>query len=229
MKILVVEDDKDVASAVKASLSSGSHAVDISEDGVDGVFMARSYDYDAIILDQNLPKKDGLTVCRDIRSSGKNAPIIFLSVDGEMETKLSAFRNGADDYMTKPFSFDELKARIDAVGRRAPKVKKAVLKVYDVTLDLNDFMVTRAGRRIRLTRKEFHMLQYFMGNPGIILSRAQLMEHIWTADSNPFSNTIEAHIRNLRMKLNAGGLPNLIANLQGRGYIMDTPDNLEKI
>lgn len=229
MKILVVDDDRNVAEAVRSSLVPYSHTVEISSDGADGSFMGRSYDYDAIILDYSMPKKDGLSVCKDIRAAGKNTPILFLSVTDDVETKVAAFEGGADDYMTKPFSFDELRARLDAVTRRSPDVKKSTLSVHDIVADLSIHLVTRAGKRVHLTRKEFHMLEYFMRNIGVIISRAQLMEHIWTADCNPFSNTVEAHIRNLRMKLNAGGKPNLIVNVPGRGYVMDTPKNIARL
>jgi OmpR-family two-component system manganese-sensing response regulator len=223
MKILIVEDDLNMAEVVKESLTAHSHSVDIANDGSDGSFLARSYEYDAIVLDYSLPKKDGLAVCREIRAMGKTTPIVFMSVTDDSETKVAALRGGADDYIVKPFALEELRARIDAVTRRAPTVKKNVLSIADVKLDSAKHEATRADRLIELTRKEFHMLEYFMQNPGNILSRAQLMEHIWTADGNPFSNTVEAHIRNLRKKLNEGGLPNLIVNVPGRGYMIKEP------
>jgi DNA-binding response OmpR family regulator len=229
MKVLIVEDDRNMAQVVKESLTARSHTVDISADGSDGSFLARSYDYDTIVLDYNLPKKDGLSVCREIRAAGKSTPIVFMSVTDEPETKVAALRQGADDYITKPFALEELLARIDAVSRRSPHIKQAVMQIGDLYMDPDMHMTTRAGRSIHLTRKEFNMLEFFMQHKGTILSRAQLMEHIWTADGNPFSNTVEAHIRNLRKKLNEGGATNLILNIPGRGYILDTPENLAKI
>ena len=229
MKILIVEDDKNMAQVVKESLTAHSHAVDVAADGADGSFLARSYVYDAIVLDYNLPKKDGLAVCREIRAAGKSTPIVFMSVNDEPTTKIAALRQGADDYITKPFALDELRARIDAVSRRSPQIKQAAMRVGDVFLDSAAHRATRADAPIHLTRKEFHMLAFFMQNAGTIISRAQLMEHIWTADGNPFSNTIEAHIRNLRKKLNVGEAPNLIINVPGRGYILDTPENLSRL
>ncbi|MDE2037864.1 MAG: response regulator transcription factor [Patescibacteria group bacterium] len=228
MKVLVIDDDRATAETIRISLASYSHTVEISTDGSDGSFMARSYEYDAIVLDQALPRKDGLTVCKEIRSAGRATPILFLSVDGDTETKVAAFKNGADDYVTKPFSLEELRARLGAVSRRAPEIKKSELSLHDISLDPNTHTVLRGGAMVRLTRKEFNMLEYFMRHPGIVISRAQLMEHIWTADSNPFSNTIEAHLRNLRKKLNAGGAINLIVNMPGRGYIMDAPEALAR-
>jgi len=229
MKFLIVEDDLNTATIVKDSLMAYSHTVEISGNGTDALFLAKSYDYDAILLDNSLPGKDGLSICREIRSSGKTTPILFMSVDGETDTKLQAFRNGADDYMTKPFALEEMRARIDAVTRRTAVVNQSALSILDLSVDLNDHTVVRASRTIHLTRKEFHMLEYFMRHTGKILSRAQLMEHVWTADGNPFSNTVEAHISNLRNKLNAGRKPNLIANVPGQGYVLDTPERLAKI
>jgi len=229
MKVLIVEDDANTAKVVKDSLAAYSHTVEISDNGSDGLFMAKSYDYDAILLDNSLPGKDGLSVCREIRAAGKNTPIIFMSVDGETDTKLQAFKNGADDYITKPFALDEVRARLDAVTRRTATVKEAALSIADLSIDLNDHTVSRDSRPIHLTRKEFSMLEYFMRNQGKVLSRAQLMEHVWTADGNPFSNTVEAHISNLRNKLNASNKGNLIANIPGQGYVLDTPDKIIRI
>lgn len=229
MKILIIEDDKNLAETIKESLTACSHTVDVSPDGSDGLFLGKSYDYDAIVLDYSLPKKDGLEVCRDLRAAGKTTPIIFVSVSGDTETKIKALKLGADDYITKPFALDELRARIDAISRRSNKIRSSTLKLADIALDPNTSSVTRAGKPIALTRKEFHMLQYFMENSGIVLSRAQIMEHIWTADGNPFSNTVEAHIRNLRKKLNAHEAPNLISNMPGRGYILDTFEKLREL
>ncbi len=220
MKILIIEDDRTIAKTVKDSLSAHTHTVDVSTDGADGSFLARSYEYDAILLDYNLPKKDGLAVCKEIRAAGKTTPILFMSVAGDTSTKVSALRLGADDYITKPFSLDELLARIDAVSRRSPQIREESLTVGDLSLKPSTHEVSRAGAPIQLTRKEFQMLEYFMKNAGSIISRAQIMEHIWTADGNPFSNTVEAHIRNLRKKLNAGSAPNIIQNIPGRGYML---------
>ena len=229
MKFLIVEDDLNTAAFVKDSLVAYSHTVEISGNGTEALFLAKSYDYDAILLDNSLPGRDGLSVCREIRSAGKTTPILFMSVDGETDTKLKAFKSGADDYITKPFALEEMRARIEAVTRRTAVVNQSVLRIHDLSVDLNDHTVTRGGRAIRLTRKEFHMLEFFMRRVGKILSRAELMERIWTADGNPFSNTVEAHISNLRNKLNAGKKPNLIANVPGQGYVLDTPENLAKI
>jgi len=228
MKILVVEDDPIVAETVRTSLVAENHTVEVVEDGANGAFMAKSYDYDIIILDHSLPKKDGLTVAKEIRAAGKTTPIIFLTADDDVETKVKAFQNGADDYMVKPFSLEELNARLKAINRRPSVVTKSSLHTGDLELDREKHLVHRSGRQIRLTRKEFGLLEYFMLHSGVVLSRTAIMEHVWTADSNPFSNTVEAHIRNLRKKIKSGKRPNMIANVPGRGYILDSPENLKK-
>jgi DNA-binding response OmpR family regulator len=229
MKILIVEDDKDTAEFVRMGLSADSHTVEVADNGVDGSFMAKSFDYDAIVLDYALPRRDGLAVCKDIRAAGRSTPIVFLSATGDASLKVSAFDHGADDYVTKPFSLVELSARIRAVTRRPAVMAKPTLAVEDLTMDLEHFTVWRAGRRVRLTRKEFNLLEYLMRRRGTVLSRAILMEHVWTADSDPFSNTVETHIRNLRKKLNGEDLPNLIANIPGRGYVIDAPEDLKRL
>ena len=228
MKVLVIEDDRQTAEMVKQQLIADAHLVEVAEDGADGSFLARSYEYDAIVLDNSLPKKNGITVCREVRAAGKTTPIVFLTVDDDADTKLKAFSEGADDYMTKPFSLAELQARLRALARRSTAVNQAVICLGDLTFDTNTKTATRAGAAIHLTRKEYALFEYFMQHPGIIISRSILIEHAWTADSDPFSNTIEAHIRNLRKKLNADGRQNMIINLPGRGYVIDTPKNLSK-
>jgi len=226
MKILIIEDDRQVAEAIKLGLSAKSHVVDIATDGVDGSFLGRSYSYDAIVLDYSLPKKDGLSVCREIRAAGRSTPILFLSVIGDVQTKIAAFEQGADDYITKPFSFSELSARLSAVARRPIELKLTLLAVDNLTLHIEKQTVERAGEPIHLTRKEFNLLKYLMIHSGVIMSRSLIMEYVWTAESDPFSNTVEAHIRNIRKKLTIKRRPDLILNLPGRGYVIDTPANL---
>ena len=228
MKILIIEDDPHIAELIRGALVSETHTVEIARDGADGSFLARSFEYDLIILDYALPKKNGIFVCKEVRDSGRTTPIIFLSVTEDVETKVRALEAGADDYMTKPFLFRELNARIMALSRRPSVLSKPILRIHDLVLDTEKHIVLRANQKIRPTKKEFSLLEYLMRNPGKILSRAVIMEHVWTADSNPFSNTIEAHIRNLRKKINFGNHPDLIVNIPGRGYIIDSPANLKR-
>lgn len=221
MKILVIEDDPGVAGFLKDGLSADLHSVDVADNGADGSFLARSYKYDAFILDYSLPRKDGLTLCKEFRTFGITSPIIFLSVNGDTATKVAALESGADDYMTKPFSLEELRARIKSISRRPQIIKENnILKAGDLTLNTHTNIVTRGSKNISVTRKEFCLLEYMLRNKGIILSRGLIMEYVWSADSDPLSNTVEAHIRNLRKKLNTGGKTNLIKNVPGRGYII---------
>jgi DNA-binding response OmpR family regulator len=228
MKILVVEDDRTVANLIKNGIASDSHTVEIAKDGAEGSFLARSYEYDTIVLDYSLPKKDGLTVCEEVRKSGKTTPIIFLSATYDIPVKIAAFTKGADDYMTKPFSIEELKARVKTIARRPVQARKSQLQIDDLILDAEKQIVKRGKKNIRLTRKEFNLLEYMMLNAGTILSRAMLLEHVWTADSDSLSNTVEAHIRNVRKKIAVKGKPELIANIQGRGYIIDRSEKIRK-
>lgn len=229
MKLLIVEDDGKIAELLKNGLNSRDHTVEVANDGADGSFMGRSFEYDAIVLDYSLPKKNGLTVCDEVRTAGRTTPIVFLSSNDDTDLKVKALDHGADDYMTKPFSLNELYARLLALSRRPTAIRDPLLTVGDLALDTNRHIVTRAGRRIRLTRKEFNLLEFLMKNTGLVLSRALLLERVWTSDSNPFSNTVEAHIRNIRKKINAGSRANMIGNIPGRGYVLDTPANLAKL
>ncbi len=220
MKTLVVDDDINLASSVKSNLGAFAHTVEVAHDGADGSFLARTYNYDVIILDYSLPKKDGITVCREIRAIGKNTPIIFLSNTMDTDTKIEAFRAGADDYITKPFSINELKTRIDAISRRAPDIKSEIMQNGQLKLNLGTFEVTHGDTLIPLTKKEFNLLEYLLRHAGSVVTRPEIMEHVWDSDINPFSNTLEAHIRNLRNKLAKAGLTQYVINVPGRGYMI---------
>lgn len=221
MKILIVEDDSNLAQVVKNSLIAKEYTVDIASDGGEGSFLGKMYDYDAILLDYSLPKKDGLSVCKDIRASGRTTPIIFLSMTDAVDTKVAALNHGADDYMVKPFELEELHARLQALHRRpAIKAPEKILVAGDIVMNLDAHTVTRGETPIRLTRKEFDVLEYLIRHKGSVVSRVLIMEHVWTADSDIFSNTVETHMRNIRKKLNISGKPDLITNIIGRGYLM---------
>jgi DNA-binding response OmpR family regulator len=181
MKILVVEDDRDTAEMVRNGLVSGDNTVEVASDGNSGSFLGRSYEYDAIVLDYSLPKKNGLMVCKEVRASGKSTPIIFLSVSDDQQTKIAAFKEGADDYMTKPFFMNELEERLKAVARRPVLCGNTLLSVDDLTLDAERHLVTRSGRSIHMTHKEFSLLEYLMKNIGIILSRSPIPSKLTSA------------------------------------------------
>lgn len=220
MKILIIEDDVDISSFIKDNLTEDTYSVEIAKDGPDGSFLARTNYYDIIIMDYSLPSKDGVLVCEEIRSSGVETPIIFLTVHTDVKKKVKALEKGADDYMTKPFSIEELKARIQALVRRPRKIESPILIVGDLVLDTQKRTVKRGSTSIYLTRKTYDLLEYLMRNKGTVLSRGSIMEYVWNSDGDPFSNTIEAHILNLRKKINIKGKKDILKNIPGRGYIM---------
>jgi DNA-binding response OmpR family regulator len=221
MRILIVEDDPDILASLKTSLEAESFAVDSAADGERGSYMARTNDYDVIILDNGLPKKDGCTVCTDIRAAGKETPIMILSVLADPEEKTRLLNAGADDYVAKPFSFRELTARIRALLRRPHALESDVLECDDLVIDVRKQKVVRGKENVYLTRKEFSLLEYLMRNKGMVVSRGMIMEHVWDAASDPFSNTIEAHILNIRKKVDAVRKRKLIYTIPGRGYKID--------
>ena len=221
MKVLIVEDDPNLAQVIKKSLIAKEYTVDLAVDGSEGSFLGKSYDYDVIMLDYSLPKKNGLDVCKEIRGVGRTTPIIFLSIIDSLEIKVAALNHGADDYLVKPFELEELHARLEALHRR-PQIKppETTLNVGDIVMNLEKRTVTRGGITINLTRKEFGVLEYLIRHQGTMVSRVLIMEHVWTADSDILSNTIETHMRNIRKKLNIAGKPDLISTVTGRGYMI---------
>jgi two-component system copper resistance phosphate regulon response regulator CusR len=218
MRILVIEDEEGIASFLKAGLESEYFAVDIAEDGERGSYLARTNDYDIIILDNMLPKKNGAEVCDDIRKSGKTTPIIMLSARAELGIKVELLNKGADDYVTKPFSLEELLARIRALLRRPAAISSEVLQTDDLTLDTKQHSIKRGEKEIYLTKKEFMLLELLLKKKGSVVSRGTIMEHVWDMNVDPFSNTIESHILNLRKKIAAEGSRDLISTLPGIGY-----------
>lgn len=221
MRALVVDDEKDLREALAENLRTLCFAVDTAADGTEGSYLARTNAYDIILLDNMLPEKSGIAVCTDIRRSGRSVPIIVLSVLSDSWRKVELLNAGADDYLVKPFSFDELSARIRALLRRPIDVMGDVLEIDDLVLDTKQQSVKRAGIGIYLTRKEFMLLEYLMRHPGTVLSRGMIMEHVWDLASDPFSNTIESHIRGLRRKVDMPECRKLIHTLSGRGYKID--------
>lgn len=183
--------------------------------------MARINQYDLILIDINLPKKNGLQVIRELREKQKETYIIVVSAHISVDEKVLAFKYGADDYITKPFSYDELKARIQAILRRPSKMEPDILTLSNLSLDRNKKKAQRGNKVIYLTRKEFALLEYLLLNRGNVVSRSMIMEHVWNSESDPFSNTIEAHILNLRKKIELPRMDKLIHNVPGRGYKID--------
>ncbi|HTR18897.1 MAG TPA: response regulator transcription factor [Candidatus Paceibacterota bacterium] len=223
MRVLIVEDEKRIADFLKESLEAEYFAVDVVDDGDKGAYYAQINDYDLIILDIMLPKKDGFEVLHELRSVGITIPILVLSVKSETVKKVDFLNAGADDYLTKPFVLSELLARIRALLRRPQKTEAEVFAVGDLTLNVKAGKVTRGKRDIYLTRKEFMLLRYLMQNEGSIISRGMILEHVWDMSADIFSNTIESHILSLRKKLGDTGKTRLIQTVPGRGYKIEAP------
>ncbi len=219
MKLLLVEDEKDISTFVKKGLESELFSVDIANDGLRGESMARMNDYYIVILDQNLPHKNGIDICQSLRETGRNVPIIMLTAEKEIEKKVQALTIGANDYMTKPFAIEELIARIRVLLRDNPQQTTSTILTYkDITIDLDKFTATRDSCPLNLRKKELALLEYFMRNPDAILTRSMILEHVWDTNADPFTNTVEVHIRNLRQKLNENSEEKLIETIRGIGY-----------
>jgi len=221
MRILIIEDDKDIINFLKPRLKNEGFAVDIASDGENGSFLGRTNEYDLIILDYLLPKKDGFQVCQEIRERGKDIPILMISVKTDTPLKVTILNSGADDFIGKPYAFDELLARIRALLRRPKHIEAEVLKIDDLIIDTRRCTVRRCEKNIYLTRKEFALLECLIKNKGLVVSRGTILEHVWEKDADPFSNTLEAHILNLRRKIELPNKKKLIHTLSGRGYKID--------
>jgi two-component system, OmpR family, response regulator len=220
MRILVVEDEHKIAQSIKKGLELEHYAVDVAYTGIEGYDLASTEDYDLIILDLMLPEMDGLTVCKKLRSQNIHTPILILTAKSQIADKVSGLDTGADDYLTKPFSFEELLARIRALSRRPQKTLDNVLTVSNLVLNLVDFSVIRANQPIALSAKEFALLEYLMRSVGKIVSKDQIIAHVWNYDSDVLPNTVEVNIRNLRNKIDRpfSRLPPLITTIRGFGY-----------
>jgi DNA-binding response OmpR family regulator len=220
MRILLVEDNHKIARAIKKGLEQETFSVDLAYDGADGYDLASSEDYDAIILDLMLPGMDGIEICSKLRENKIHIPIIMLTAKSEIEDKIVGLNCGADDYLTKPFSFEELLARLRALLRR-PKVEQPVtLKCKDLEMNPQNFEVRRSGKKIELSKKEFSLLEYMLRNKNKILTKEQMTSHVWDYDSDVMPNTVEQYIRYLRSKIDLPfkNLPQLIYTVRGFGY-----------
>lgn len=218
--MLIIEDDVANAAFLKRGFEAESFAVDIAHDGERGSYSGRTNDYDIIITDNIMPKKSGLDVCRDIRASGKICPIIILSVKSEIPEKIELLNAGADDYMLKPYSFDELLARVWAKLRRTGNLETPLLQIGNLIIDVASQEVRLGNEIIYLTRKEFSLLELLAKNRGKVVSRGTIMEHVWDMEGDPLSRTIETHILNLRKKITSSRSGVSINTVPGRGYKM---------
>jgi len=220
MRILVVEDEKKLAAFIRQGLQEEGYAVDVASDGEEGLTMALDGVHDLIILDIGLPKKDGLQVLHDLRKAKSAPPVLFLTVRATIEDKVLGLDSGADDYLAKPFAFQELLARVRALLRRRAEGGSPVLKFGDLTLDPARHTVFRGEKRIELTSKEFALLDYFLRNPGRVLTRTMILEHIWDYEFDPGTNVVDVYVNYLRRKIDSGGEPRLIQTVRGVGYML---------
>jgi len=220
MRILVVEDEKKVAGFIKKGLEEETYAVDVTYDGEDGLHLGLEGQYDLIILDIMLPKMDGLEVLSQLRSQGSDIPILLLTAKDAVDDRVTGLNKGADDYLTKPFAFSELLARVRVLLRRGKAEVKTTLQILDLTLDLVSHKVNRGGDEIELTGKEYGLLEYFMRNQEKVLTRTMIAEHVWDYNFDTFTNVIDVYINHLRNKIDKGRQVKLLHTLRGVGYIM---------
>jgi DNA-binding response OmpR family regulator len=221
MRVLIVEDELKLAKNIGRSLhESAGYAVDISADGEDGLHMAETNPYDVVILDLMLPKLDGLAVLSRLRRQGSRTPVLVLTAKDEKDTVIRLLNAGADDYLTKPFDLGELIARVKALIRRGKGQTASVLRVGDIEVNTLDHRVNYRSKPVRLTAMEYRVLEYLAHRPGAIVSKTELLEHLYDFNWEKFSNVIEVYVSGLRRKLNAGDSHQVIQTLRGQGYIL---------
>ncbi|MEE8205306.1 MAG: response regulator transcription factor [Nitrospinaceae bacterium] len=220
MRILIVEDEKKVAGFIKKGLEEETYAVDAAHDGEEGFHLASMNQYDMIILDLMLPNMDGLEVLTRLRDKKINTPILLLTAKDAIEDKVTGLNKGADDYLTKPFAFSELLARVRSLLRRGQAETKTELMVGDLSLDLVSHKVNRKGEEIELTGKEYSLLEYFMRNEGKVLTRTMIAEHVWDYNFDTFTNVIDVYVNHLRKKIDKQYPAKLLHTLRGVGYVM---------
>jgi len=224
MHILLIEDEAKVASFIRRGLEAEHYSVDIASDGEAGLIQVFDQDYDLIILDVMLPKRDGLSVLQEMRRHKLRVPVLMLTARDTVADKVEGLDRGADDYLTKPFAFEELLARIRALLRRGSQTQAAVLTLADLRLDPVSREITRAGKRIELTAKEFALLEFFLHQPGRVLSRVAIAQHVWGVDFDTFTNVIDVYVNYVRKKIDADFNPKLIHTVRGVGYVLKEPE-----
>ena len=222
MRLLVIEDERKIARVITESLKREKYAVDAAYDGEEGFNLADSQPYDLLIVDRMLPGLEGTEIVKKLRENGKNMPILFLTALSTTEDKTLGLDVGADDYLTKPFAIDELLARVRALLRRPPIQQPDILKIDDLRIDKQQHTVTRAGKIIDLTNKEYALLEYLMQHPNQILSKETLIDHVWDFDADILPNNVEAYIKNLRQKIDKPFKKQLIKTVRGFGYRIES-------
>lgn len=224
MRILVVEDEPAIAGSLKVALAADGHAVDVVGDGREGLEWAEAYDYDLIILDIVLPGLDGLAVCATLRARGMAVPVLMLTARDEVTDRVAGLDSGADDYLAKPFAMEEVRARVRALGRRRLEDRAPLIALHDLELDPTTLGVRRGGRSIRLTAREFALLELLARHPGQVFTRDRLIDVLWNADFAAESNIVEVYIRSLRRKVDEGRRDGIIETVRGAGYRMRQAD-----
>ncbi len=218
MRVLVVEDEHKIANAIKKGLEQESWAVDLAFDGEEGFDLASTEDYDVIVLDLMLPQMGGLEICQKLRQENVHTPILILTAKGEIEDKVKGLNSGADDYLAKPFAFTELLARIKALTRRPKQTLDPVLKVADLSLDSLNYLVKRGEKPIKLSKTEYALLEYLMRHKNKVLTKDQIINHVWNYDADVLPNTVEVYIGYLRSKVDKSFKNKLIHTIRGFGY-----------
>ena len=218
MRVLVVEDERRLAGIIKRGLLEEGYSVDNAYDGEEAEYMAESTHYDAMVLDVMLPRKDGVAVCRDLRSRNVSTPILMLTAKDTVDDRITGLDSGADDYQVKPFAFSELLARVRALMRREALPKSQKLQVGDLVMDTLSREIWRGERKVELTTKEYSMLEYFMRHPNMVLTRTMLEENVWDYAFDGVSNIVDVYVRRLRRKLEEEGETSLIDTVRGAGY-----------
>ena len=219
-RVLVVDDDTRIAAAIRRALSYEGYAVDVVHDGPSALSSIRNGTHDVVVLDVMLPGFDGVEVCRRIRSAGEDVAVLMLTARTEVPDRVRGLDAGADDYLTKPFAYEKLLARVRSLLRRRDPDPRDQLIYGDITLDVGAMEVARSGRTVELTALEFRLLEYLMRNPRLVLSRSQILEEVWGLDVDTTSNVVDVYVRYLRQKLEAAGEPRLIHTVRGAGYVL---------
>lgn len=224
-RILLIEDDEEIAAFIQKGMREALHNLDCANNGKDGLFLASTETYDALIIDRMLPALDGLTILKTLRGAGNHTPALILSALGEVDDRVAGLRAGGDDYLVKPFAFSELVARIEVLIRRSQAVNNAATPTHltagDLKLDLLSRKVSRGDKEIELQSREFKLLEYMMRNKNQVITRTMLLEHVWDYNFDPQTNVIDVHISRLRNKIDKGFKSPLIKTIRGAGYIIE--------
>ncbi len=224
MRVLVIEDDEEMAEAVATGLRQAQMAVDVAFDGLGGFARAVNNEYEVIVIDRDLPGMHGDEICAELVSSGCRSRLLMLTAAATTDDLVDGLGMGADDYLTKPFSFDEFLARIRALLRRGPVTADVDLKIADLSLNLVSRTATRNGRKIELSSREFMLLEYFMRNPGAVLSRTRIYQHVWDYNFDGMTNVVDVYVNYLRKKIESGAEPKLLHTVRGHGYVLKPPE-----